>query len=55
MVEINNEDRKIICDLFFYQGYSHEQLEKHFNNKYKYSQIKSVISRRLSEYNGKTK
>ena len=54
MVEISNEDRKKICDLFFFQRYSHEDLEKYFNYKYKYSQIKSVISKRLSEYNGKT-
>ena len=51
-MEINEDDRKKILELFFYKMKSLEEIEKHFNGKYTYREIKAVTRKRIGSYNG---
>lgn len=53
--EITEEDKLKIFDLFFEEMYDIEQIEAEFKGKYKYSQISSLIHKRIGEYNGHTR
>lgn len=48
---VDIKDKKEIWNLYFYKGYNYEKLQAHFNNKYRYSQLKSIILERLSNGN----
>lgn len=50
---VDMEIKKKIWDLYFYKGYTYEELETHFKGKYKYSQLKSIIMARYDYGNSK--
>lgn len=52
--EITEEDKQIIYNLYFEEMYDIEQIERKMKNKYKYSQISSLLRKKIGEYNGYT-
>lgn len=54
-MEINEEDRKVILDLFFNKMRKLEMIEDHFKGKYTYREIKNVTRERIRGYNGNTR
>lgn len=50
---IDIKEKKLIWNLYFFKGYTYDDLIAHFKGKYKYSQLKSIIIERLK--NGNTK
>lgn len=49
---MTKKDEKLIISLYFEKMYSFEDLDKHFNNKYKYSEIRQVIDNYLYKIGG---
>ena len=49
---MTNKDEKLIISLYFEKMYSFEDLDKYFNNKYKYSEIRQVIDNYLYKIGG---
>lgn len=49
MVE-NENDKKVIIDLFFNKYYKMEQLVQHFNNKYYEYEIRTIIKEHIKKY-----
>lgn len=49
---MTNKDEKLIISLYFEKMYSFEDLDKHFNNKYKYSEIRQVIDNYFRKVGG---
>ena len=55
ILEISKEDKKEIFYLNFDKMKSIEEIQHHFNDKYRYSQISTAIHQKIGEYNGYTK
>lgn len=55
ILEISKEDKKEIFYLYFDKMKSIEEIQHHFNDKYRYSQISTAIHQKIGEYNGYTK
>jgi hypothetical protein len=54
-MEINEEDRNVILDLFFNKMRNLEMIENHFKGKYTYREIKNVTRERIKGCNGNTR
>lgn len=46
-------EKKIIWELYFYNMFTFDDLNKYFKGKYRYSQLKSIILERLKDGNTK--
>lgn len=50
---VDMKDKKEIWYLYFYKGYSYDDLQIHFKGQYRYSHLKSIILERLKYGNTK--
>lgn len=49
MIKVSEEEKKLIWKLYFWEMYSYEDLEKFFEGKYDYHQLKSIVMLRYKE------
>lgn len=48
---MTEKTKKEVLDLYFNKMYSYSKLQEHFNDKYGYAELKTVISKYLKEKN----
>lgn len=48
---VDLKDKLVIWNLYFNRMFTYDELIEHFNGKYKYSQLKSIIMEKLRDGN----